>query len=89
MCQVIGDTVRWSRGSGMSKVRLVITALFVEGQSPVEVAARYRVHRAWVYKLKGPLRDRGRGRAGAAVSATEDLTHGAVRADRRADRAAA
>jgi transposase InsO family protein len=36
----------------MSKARLVITALFVEGQAPSEVAARYGVHRAWVYKLK-------------------------------------
>jgi transposase len=36
----------------MSKVRLVITALFVDRQSPSEVAARYGVHRAWVYKLK-------------------------------------
>ncbi|WP_344026111.1 IS481 family transposase, partial [Kribbella jejuensis] len=36
----------------MSKARLVITALFVEGQSAAEVAARYGVHRAWVYKLK-------------------------------------
>lgn len=36
----------------MSKARLVITALFVEGQTPAEVALRYGVHRAWVYKLK-------------------------------------
>ncbi|WP_116953669.1 IS481 family transposase [Jiangella endophytica] len=36
----------------MSKARLVITALFVEGQKPAEVARRYGVHRAWVYKLK-------------------------------------
>ena len=36
----------------MSKARLVITALFVEGQKPAEVAARYGVHRAWVYKLR-------------------------------------
>jgi transposase InsO family protein len=36
----------------MSKARLVITALFVEHQTPAEVAARYGVHRAWVYKLK-------------------------------------
>lgn len=36
----------------MSKARLVITALFVEHQSPAEVAQRYGVHRAWVYKLK-------------------------------------
>jgi transposase len=36
----------------MSKAQLVITALFVEKQTPAEVAARYGVHRAWVYKLK-------------------------------------
>jgi len=36
----------------MSKARLVITALFVDHQSPAVVAARYCVHRAWVYKLK-------------------------------------
>jgi transposase InsO family protein len=36
----------------MSKARLVITALFIDHQSPAEVAARYGVHRAWVYKLK-------------------------------------
>jgi transposase len=36
----------------MSKAQLVITALFVEGQTPSEVAARYEVHRGWVYKLK-------------------------------------
>jgi hypothetical protein len=42
-----------------SKARLVITALFVDHQTPAEVAARYGVHRAWVYKLKGPLRGRG------------------------------
>ncbi len=35
-----------------SKARLVITALFVDHQSPAEVSARYGVHRAWVYKLK-------------------------------------
>ena len=36
----------------MSKARLVITALFVEGQTAAEVARRYGVHRAWVYKLR-------------------------------------
>ncbi len=36
----------------MSKTRLVITALFIDHQTPAEVAARYGVHRAWVYKLK-------------------------------------
>ena len=36
----------------MSKAALVLTALFVDHQSPAEVAARYGVHRSWVYKLK-------------------------------------
>ncbi len=29
-----------------------LTALFIDRQSPAEVAARYGVHRSWVYKLK-------------------------------------
>jgi len=36
----------------MSMARLVLTALFVDRQSPAEVARRYGVHRSWVYKLK-------------------------------------
>lgn len=36
----------------MSIARLVITALFVEGQTPAEVSQRYGVHRSWVYRLK-------------------------------------
>ena len=36
----------------MSKRQLVITALFVEKQTPAEIAARYGVHRSWVYRLK-------------------------------------
>ena len=42
-----------------SKARLVITALFVERQTPAEVAARYGVHRAWVYKLKARFEAEG------------------------------
>lgn len=42
-----------------SKARLVITALFVDHQSPAEVAARYGVHRAWVYKLKARYQAEG------------------------------
>lgn len=38
--------------SKSSKARLVITALFAENQKPAEVAARYGVHRSWVYRLK-------------------------------------
>ena len=36
----------------MSKARLVLTALLVDRQTPAEVAERYGVHRAWVYRLK-------------------------------------
>jgi transposase InsO family protein len=43
----------------MSKAQLVITALFVEHQTPAQVAARYGVHRAWVYKLKARYETEG------------------------------
>jgi transposase InsO family protein len=43
----------------MSKARLVITALFIDHQTPAEVAARYGVHRAWVYKLKARYQAEG------------------------------
>ena len=43
----------------MSKVRLVITALFVEHQTPGEVAARYGLHRSWVYRLKARYQAEG------------------------------
>ena len=42
-----------------SRARLVITALFVDHQTPTEVAARYGVHRAWVYKLKARYQAEG------------------------------
>ena len=42
-----------------SKARLVITALFLDHQSPAEVAARYGVNRAWVYKLKARYETEG------------------------------
>ena len=94
MSQDIGD----SRGSanrgamlGMSKARLVITALFVDHQTPAEVAARYGVHRAWVYKLKARYRGRGRGRAsspapGARRPHPARLPAGHGRPDHRAAR---
>ena len=43
----------------MSRARLVITALVVEQQSVAEVAARYGVHRSWVYRLKARYDDIG------------------------------
>jgi transposase InsO family protein len=36
----------------MSKARLVLTALLVDQQTPAQIAARYGVHRSWIYKLK-------------------------------------
>jgi transposase InsO family protein len=43
----------------VSKARLVITALVVEKQTVAEVAARYGVHRSWVYRLKARYDDVG------------------------------
>jgi transposase InsO family protein len=43
----------------MSKARLVITAVVVEGQPVAEVAVRYGVHRAWIYKLLARYRQEG------------------------------
>ncbi len=43
----------------MSKARLVLTALFVDRQTPAEVARRYGVHRSWVYKRRARYRAEG------------------------------
>jgi transposase InsO family protein len=43
----------------MSKAQLVIAALFVEKQTPAQVAVRYGVHRSWVYKLKARYQAEG------------------------------
>lgn len=43
----------------MSKARLVITAVVLEGRPVAEVAAAYGVHRAWVYKLLARYRTEG------------------------------
>src|ERR1700712_2739581 len=45
----------------MSKARLVLTALFIERQTPAEVARRYGVHRSWVYRLKDRYEAEGDG----------------------------
>ena len=50
MSQVIATAVLDARPC--RKPALVITALFVDHQTPAEVAARYGVTEAWVYKLK-------------------------------------
>jgi len=43
----------------MSKARLVITAVIVEGRSPSEVARSYGVARSWVYALVARYRTEG------------------------------
>lgn len=43
----------------MSKARLVITAVVLEGRSPTEVATAYGVSRSWVYALLARYRDEG------------------------------
>jgi len=43
----------------VSKARLVITAVVVEGRSPTEVARTYGVARSWVYKLVERYRAEG------------------------------
>lgn len=43
----------------MSKARLVITAVIVEGRSPTEVARTYNVARSWVYTLVNRYRAEG------------------------------
>jgi transposase InsO family protein len=43
----------------MSKARLVITAVVVEGRRPAEVAAAYGVARSWVYELVARYRTEG------------------------------
>ena len=43
----------------MSKARLVITAVVLEGRSPSEVARSYGVARSWVYKLVARYRADG------------------------------
>ena len=43
----------------MSKARLVITALEVEGRSPAEVCAAYGVSRSWLYELRARYRAEG------------------------------
>ncbi len=43
----------------MSKARLVITAIEVEGRSPAEVIAAYGVSRSWLYELRARYRAEG------------------------------
>src|SRR3978361_2421112 len=43
----------------MSKARLVITAIEVEGRSPAEVIAAYGISRSWLYELLARYRAEG------------------------------
>ena len=48
-----------SQAPVVSKARLVITAVVVEGRSPAEVADGYGVSRSWVYELVARYRAEG------------------------------
>jgi transposase InsO family protein len=43
----------------MSKARLVITAVVLEGRSPSEVSSTYGVSRSWIYELLARYREEG------------------------------
>ena len=43
----------------MSKARLIITAVTIEGRSPSDVAREYGVARSWVYTLLARYHDEG------------------------------
>ena len=43
----------------MSKARLVITAIEIEGRSVTEVATTYRISRSWIYELLARYRTEG------------------------------
>ena len=54
----------------MSKARLIITAVVVEGRTKSEVARDYEVSRYWVQQLVQRYARRGRGRLRAALATT-------------------
>src|SRR5689334_14745500 len=58
VCRDIGNP-RWPRGSVVSKARLVITAVVLEGRSQAEAAAAYGVSKGWVSKLIARYRAEG------------------------------
>ncbi len=43
----------------MSKARLVITAVAIEGRTVTEVAQTYQVSRSWIYELLSRYRTEG------------------------------
>src|SRR3546814_10414205 len=49
---------RAARASAMSKARLVITAIEIEGRTVAEVAGAYGVSRSWIYELLARYRER-------------------------------
>ena len=64
MSRDIADTIHRCQGwccltLRVSKARLVITAVVVEGRSPSEVARSYGVARSWVYELVARYRAEG------------------------------
>jgi transposase len=64
---------------GVSKARLVITAVVVEGRPVAHVAAVYTVSRQWIYKLLARYREEG----DQAFEPRSRRPHGQPRAIRR------
>ena len=58
-CGAPAASVTWLDGVGMSKARLVITAITVEKRPVSEVARSYGVARSWVYELLARYREEG------------------------------
>jgi transposase len=88
----MGCLKAWEWGGGhslpMSKARLVITAVIVEGRSQGEAARAYGVSQGWVSRLVARYRAEGRRRSSPDRGARR-LTHRDQRQHRRADRPAA
>ena len=71
--QDIRDSRSTARCSGVSKARLVITAVIVESRPVAEVARRLRRVPLWVYPTLARYRRRRRGRLRATVAASAHL----------------
>jgi transposase InsO family protein len=80
---------QWGCDAGVSKARLVITAVTVQGLSQAEVCRRYGVSKGWVSKLVARYRVEGEAafeprsrRPNSSPTATSEVTVAAVLAER-------
>jgi DNA-binding transcriptional regulator LsrR (DeoR family) len=73
----------------VSKAKLVITAVIVEGRTQAEAAAAYGVSKGWVSKLLDRYRAEGGGGVRASIAKAEHVPDHYTCGDGRAGRAAA